>query len=69
FRTGDELLALDERTGKSIAELMGENERAWHTEAETRAGLLKIWDAMQSCVTRGCSPELLDTCLPGPFQV
>lgn len=69
FRTGDELLALAERTGKSIAELMGENERAWHTEAETRAGLLKIWDAMQSCVTRGCSPALLDTCLPGTFQV
>jgi L-serine dehydratase len=69
FRTGAELLALTETTGKSIAALMDENERAWHDEATTRAGLLKIWDVMQACVTRGCSAALLDTSLPGPFQV
>ncbi|AAU48411.1 L-serine ammonia-lyase [Burkholderia mallei] len=71
FRTGAELLALTASTGKSIAQLMWENERAWHTEEETRTGLLKIWDVMQSCVARGCeigNPDA-DGNLPGPFQV
>ncbi|WP_426283683.1 L-serine ammonia-lyase [Burkholderia ambifaria] len=71
FRTGAELLALTEATGKSIARLMWENERAWHTEEETRDGLLKIWAVMQSCVSRGCgigNPDA-DGNLPGPFQV
>ena len=71
FRTGTELLEMCHSTGKSIAQLMGENERAWHTDDETRAGLLKIWDVMQSCVARGCginNPDA-DGNLPGPFQV
>lgn len=71
FRTGNELLAMCEATGKTIAQLMWENERAWHTEEETRAGLLKIWNVMQSCVARGCgigNPDA-DGTLPGPFQV
>ncbi|MEK2600171.1 L-serine ammonia-lyase [Burkholderia arboris] len=71
FRTGAELLALTESTGKSIAQLMWDNERAWHTEEETRDGLLKIWAVMQSCVSRGCgigNPDA-DGNLPGPFQV
>jgi L-serine dehydratase len=69
FRNAAELIALTESTGKSIAQLMAENERAWHDEATTRTGLLKIWEVMQACVTRGCSAELLDATLPGPFQV
>src|SRR5690349_5384403 len=38
FRTADELLARCAATGKSIAQLMWENERAWHTDEETRSG-------------------------------
>jgi len=71
FRNAAELLALTESTGKSIAQLMWENERAWHTEEETRDGLLKIWSVMQSCVSRGCgigNPDA-DGNLPGPLQV
>jgi L-serine dehydratase len=71
FRSGNELLALCKATGKSIAQLMWENERVWHTEEETRSGLMKIWDVMQSCVARGCgigNPDA-DGTLPGPFQV
>jgi len=71
FRTGNELLEMCASTGKSIAQLMWENERAWHTEEETRTGLLKIWDVMQACVARGCginNPDA-DGTLPGPFQV
>ncbi|MGN4224135.1 L-serine ammonia-lyase, partial [Burkholderia gladioli] len=71
FRSGTELLELTASTGKSIAQLMWDNERAWHDEDTTRAGLLKIWEVMQSCVSRGCginNPGAEGT-LPGPFQV
>ncbi|HKT95284.1 MAG TPA: L-serine ammonia-lyase [Paraburkholderia sp.] len=71
FRTGAELLALCESTGKSIAQLMLENERVWHSDEEIRSGLLRIWEVMQSCVSRGCginNPDAEGT-LPGPFQV
>ncbi|WP_322103832.1 L-serine ammonia-lyase [Paraburkholderia sp. J41] len=71
FRTGAELLALCASTGKSVAQLMLENERAWHGDVEIRTGLLRIWDVMQSCVSRGCgigNPDAEGT-LPGPFQV
>lgn len=71
FRNAAELLALTESTGKSIAQLMWDNERTWHTEEETRDGLLKIWSVMQSCVSRGCgigNPDA-DGNLPGPLKV
>ena len=38
------------RPGLSISALMLENEKAWRTEAEIRAGLLEIWRVMQACV-------------------
>jgi L-serine dehydratase len=53
FRSGDELMALCDRHGMGIAQLMLENEKAWRSEAEIRAGLLEIWKAMQDCVARG----------------
>ncbi|MGH8777720.1 L-serine ammonia-lyase [Paraburkholderia sp.] len=71
FRSGNDLLEMCASSGKSIAQLMWDNERAWHTEEETRVGLLKIWDVMQSCVARGCgigNPDAEGN-LPGPFQV
>jgi L-serine dehydratase len=71
FRTGGELLALCASTGKSIAQLMLENERVWHSDDAIRSGLLRIWDVMQSCVTRGCGIGNADAdgTLPGPLQV
>jgi L-serine dehydratase len=66
FRTGDDLLALTERHGISIAEVMRHNERHWRTDAETTQGLLNIWGVMQACVTRGCET---DGILPGGFKV
>ncbi|HET8941313.1 MAG TPA: L-serine ammonia-lyase [Rudaea sp.] len=53
FASGDELLALCEQSGKSIARVMLENEMIWRSEAEIRAGLLNIWHVMQGCVARG----------------
>lgn len=66
FSTGDELLAICKDTGKSIAQVMFENERAWRTEAEIHAGLRQLWGAMQACVARG-TREL--GVLPGGLKV
>ncbi|WP_321907155.1 MULTISPECIES: L-serine ammonia-lyase [unclassified Paraburkholderia] len=71
FTTGAQLLALCASTGKSVAQLMLENERVWHSDEQIRSGLLRIWDVMQSCVSRGCgvnNPDA-DGTLPGPFAV
>lgn len=66
FRTGDELLRLTNETGLSISALMLENERAWRTEEEIRAGLLEIWRVMRECVSRGMAREGI---LPGGLKV
>ncbi|MFG1809744.1 L-serine ammonia-lyase [Streptomyces sp. NPDC049040] len=66
FRTGDELLRLSRETGLSISALMLENEKAWRSEAEIRAGLLEIWQVMKECVRSGMSREGI---LPGGLKV
>ena len=66
FHTGDELLALCAGAGKSIAEIMLENEKVWRSESEIRAGLLTIWQAMQECLARGIRETGV---LPGGLKV
>jgi L-serine dehydratase len=66
FHTGDELLVLCAEAGKSIAEVMLENEKVWRSEAEIRAGLLTIWQAMQDCLARGIRETGV---LPGGLKV
>ncbi|MBV2263164.1 MAG: L-serine ammonia-lyase [Thauera sp.] len=66
FRSGAELLAQCRDKQLSISQLMLENERAWRSYAETRAGLLRIWDVMQLCVRRGCEREGI---MPGGLKV
>ncbi|MGC7405569.1 L-serine ammonia-lyase [Pandoraea pneumonica] len=71
FRTGKELLEMCRESGKTIAQLMWENEKVWHKEEDIRTGLINIWHVMQSCVTRGCgigNPEAEGE-LPGPLHV
>lgn len=52
--------------GMAIHEVVMENEMTWRPEAETRSGLLRIWEVMQDCIYRGChtSGEL-----PGGLKV
>ncbi|SJZ70005.1 L-serine dehydratase [Chitinophaga eiseniae] len=52
--TARQLLQFCIKTGFSISELVMENELAWRSEAETRAGVLNIWRVMQECTYRGC---------------
>ncbi|MEO3767473.1 L-serine ammonia-lyase [Streptomyces sp. B5E4] len=66
FRTADEMLRRTRETGLSLSSLMLENERAWRTEAEIRAGLLEIWRVMRECVARGTGREGI---LPGGLKV
>ncbi|MCK6387722.1 MAG: L-serine ammonia-lyase [Zoogloea sp.] len=66
FRSGAELLARCREQGLSISGLMLENERAWRSDADTRAGLLEIWAVMQACVRRGCEREGV---MPGGLKV
>ncbi len=66
FTTGDALLALAQREGLTIAQVMRRNEQHWRSDAEIDTGLLRIWQVMQDCVKRGCRTEGF---LPGPFKV
>ncbi|MBK1883709.1 L-serine ammonia-lyase [Luteolibacter pohnpeiensis] len=66
FRNAAELMEHSEQAGLSIAELLLDNEAAFRPEEETRARLDDIWQAMQNCVTRGCS---LEGILPGGLHV
>ncbi|MCW5638184.1 MAG: L-serine ammonia-lyase [Rubrivivax sp.] len=66
FHSGDELLAITQREGLTIAGVMRVNERHWRSDAEIDAGLLRIWQTMQDCMKRGLTH---DGTLPGGFKV
>ncbi|RYY42249.1 MAG: L-serine ammonia-lyase, partial [Sphingomonadales bacterium] len=67
FSSGDELLALAERTGKSIAQLMRENEQTERSGEEISARLAAIRQAMSACVERGIASKHAE--LPGGLRV
>ena len=66
FKTSADLMRLCEENRISISQLMLENEKSWRPEAETRAGLLKIWNVMQECVRAGISKQGI---MPGGLKV
>jgi L-serine dehydratase len=66
FESGDELLQRARAQGLELFELVMANERTWKTEAEVRAGLLRLWNVMQACVERGFRQTGL---LPGVLKV
>jgi L-serine dehydratase len=66
FKSGEDLLRHGRTHGLRIHELMLRNETVWRSEADVRAGLLKIWAAMRACVERGCR---MDGVLPGGLKV
>ena len=66
FTTGEQLLERCRASGKCISTVMLENERAWRTDAETRAGLLERWRVMRDSIERGCQTEGR---LPGGLKV
>jgi L-serine dehydratase len=66
FRTGTELLQACTDHGLSISDVMLANECARRSEAEVRAGLLRIWAVMQECIRNGCAASGV---LPGGLKV
>ena len=67
FHSGEELLARAAETGKSIAQLMRENEEANLPPEEISARLSAIRDAMSACIDRGIRSDLPE--LPGGLRV
>ena len=66
FSSAVELLALCNKHGLRVSELMMANERAWRTDEEIRNGLLHIWSVMRECVEQGLRDEGI---LPGGLDV
>jgi L-serine dehydratase len=64
--TAADLLRWCDETGMSVADIVLANERAWRSDAETAAGIDRIWQTMRACLHRGChTPGEL----PGGLQV
>ncbi|WP_285422655.1 L-serine ammonia-lyase [Pseudomonas sp. efr-133-TYG-103a] len=66
FSSADELLMLCETNNLRVSELMMANEKVWRNEEEIRAGLMRLWKAMQDCVEHGLKEEGI---LPGGLNV
>ncbi len=66
FASAAELLATAADQNMTIAELMLANESAGQSADDVRAGIWKIWQAMQSCIERGMAT---DGILPGGLNV
>ena len=66
FASAEDLLAVCDERGVTIAEAARINEEALRTDEEIAAGLDAIWDAMSSCVDAGLHA---DGVLPGMLQV
>ncbi len=66
FANAEELLAQCEKHDLRIAQIVAANERAWRDEADINAGIQQLWEAMQTCIERGCKAEGV---LPGGLKV
>lgn len=64
--TSAELLHWCMKTGLNISDIVMENETAWRTEAETRSGIMNIWNVMKACIYRSCHEGGM---LPGGLNV
>ncbi|RRA48653.1 L-serine ammonia-lyase [Acidipila sp. EB88] len=66
FASAEELLAMAETEGLTIAELMFANECSLRPAEEVRAGVLHVWATMRACMDRGMAIEGI---LPGGLNV
>ncbi|MDB1144745.1 MAG: L-serine ammonia-lyase [Alcaligenaceae bacterium] len=66
FVTSKDLFSLCEKHQLTVAQLMMANELADQSEIEVRKGILALWEAMSSCIDRGCQQTGF---LPGPMKV
>ncbi|MBO3130135.1 L-serine ammonia-lyase [Dermatophilus congolensis] len=66
FRTAKQLLAMCDEQGKSIDQLVLENELTWRSQEELESGVMAIWGVMQECVQNGLHTQGR---LPGGLNV
>ncbi|HEV2272722.1 MAG TPA: L-serine ammonia-lyase [Acidobacteriaceae bacterium] len=66
FSSAENLLAIGERCGLSIAEIMLANEAIWRDQSETIRFLDDVREGMFDCIERGCRHEGI---LPGGLKV
>lgn len=55
FTQGSTLLELCTQNNCRISDIMRRNEQTWRSDKEIDEGLLKLWNAMQASVERGCN--------------
>lgn len=66
FTSAQELIAMCKSHGKSIEQLVMENERSWRSDREIEEGIEAIWQTMSASIDRGCRTE---GTLPGGLGV
>jgi L-serine dehydratase len=66
FSSAEQLIKLCAEHNFSISRLMMENEKTWRSEQEIRDGLMRIWQVMRDCVSRGCQQTGV---LPGGLNI
>lgn len=66
FRKAEEMLAMAHASGLTIAQMKRRNERRFRSDAEIEAGLARVWQVMNDCLTRGLGTEGV---LPGGLRV
>jgi L-serine dehydratase len=64
--SADDLLHWCRRTGLSVSDVVMENENTWRSEADTKTGVLQIWNVMKQCTFRGSHTA---GTLPGGLKV
>ena len=65
--SGEQILKQAREHSLSLSEMMLRNECTLRDESEVRGRLLHIWDAMQQCVSKGCTRT--EKTLPGKLNV
>jgi len=66
IQKASDLIAYCKATGKSISEIVMENELSWRSKEEVEIDAMKVWAVMQDCVYDGCHT---DGILPGGLNV
>lgn len=66
FASAEEMLAMAEKSGKSIAQMKRANELVFRSDSEVRDGLQRIWQVMRDCMDRGLEASGI---LPGGLNV
>lgn len=64
--TAKDLMIWCMRTGLKVSEIVLENEHAWRSEAQTKAGVMRLFHTIKDCIYRGCHTE---GTLPGGLYV